>query len=356
MELLVRNSSLQAIAVLDTFESLIWTDKYIGCGDFEITSSVDSQIASFLTEDNYLSLDESEHTMIVEGLDIHADGENGNKIVFKGRSLESILDRRVIWTQTILTGNFQTGILKLLNENAISPTVTARKINRLVFEASTDPAITSLTIDTQFTGDNLYDAITALCLSKDVGFKMVLNDSEQFVFKLYAGVNRSYDQLVNPYVIFSPKFENLINSDYSETKATLKTVTLVAGEGEGSARLTTTVNVTAGAGLDLDRREMFTDARDISKTTSSGTLTDADYLKQLAQRGTEKLSENVFAQRFEGQVDPSRMFVYGTDFFMGDIVQTANEYGNEEKSQVTELIHSQDSSGVKVYPTFSTVA
>ncbi len=55
---------------------------------------------------------------------------------------------------------------------------------------------------------------------------------KQFVFELYAGFDRSYDQTENPYVIFSPKFENIINSNYIESKASLKTVTLVGGEGE----------------------------------------------------------------------------------------------------------------------------
>ena len=48
---------------------------------------------------------------------------------------------------------------KLLDENIINPSDTSRKVEGLIFEASTDPAITGLTVDAQFTGDNLYDAI-----------------------------------------------------------------------------------------------------------------------------------------------------------------------------------------------------
>ena len=90
----------------------------------------------------------------------------------------------------------------------------SRKVEGLIFEASTDPAITGLTVDAQFTGDNLYDAIRKLCDSKNVGFRIKLSDDNKFVFKLYAGADRSYDQFTNPYVIFSPKFENVINTNY----------------------------------------------------------------------------------------------------------------------------------------------
>ena len=49
------------------------------------------------------------------------------------------------------------------------------------------------------------------------------------------------------------------------------------------------------------------------------------------------------------------MFTYGVDFFMGDIVQIANEYGHETKSRIVELITSESEEGVSTYPTFEYV-
>lgn len=43
---------------------------------------------------------------------------------------------------------------------------------------------------------------------------------------------------------------------------------------------------------------------------------------------------------------------YGTDFFLGDTVQVANEYGMEGPSLVTEIIWAQDDKGYRCYPTF----
>lgn len=120
-------------------------------------------------------------------------------------------------------------------------------------------------LEAQYTGDNLYDVIQKICEEQGIGFKITLNDEKQFVFELYAGSDRSYDQTENPYVIFSPKFENIINSNYIESKASLKTVTLVGGEGEGADRRYTTV----GGGSGLNRRELFTDARDISSNVGA---------------------------------------------------------------------------------------
>ena len=355
MKLIVLDTFLKMLSVLDTFESLIWTERYSAYGDFEVYTSINDSVLEILKDDYYLWLKESDQTMIVEDRKIESDAENGNHFTVTGRSLESILERRIIWKQTILSGNFQNGIKKLLDENIINPSDASRKVEGLIFEASTDPAITGLTVDAQFTGDNLYDAIKKLCDSKNVGFRIKLSDDNKFVFKLYAGADRSYDQFTNPYVIFSPKFENVINTNYLESKKTLKTVTLVAGEGEGADRRTTTVACASGAGTGLNRRELYTDARDVSSTVDNETLTDTEYNAQLSQRGLENLAENIATKSFEGKVESTRMYRYGEDFFLGDMVQIVNENGIEGKARVTEFIRSQSKEGLDSYPTFVTV-
>lgn len=352
MDVTALNTNLDAISIVDVYESFIWTDRYYEYGDFELFTSMTDTILSYIRQDYYLQSRESEHVMIIEKIRINSDSENGNHITVTGRSLESILDRRIVWGQKTITGNLQNGIRTLLNENVISPADNKRRISNFIFEASTDPAITSLKIDAQYTGDNLYDVINKICSERSIGFKVTLNNNKQFVFKLYAGADRSYDQSVNPYVIFSPKFENIINSNYVESKSALKTVTLVGGEGEGSARKYTTV----GGGSGLNRRELFTDARDISSDVGDGVvLSDAAYTAQLQQRGKEKLAENTDVTSFEGQVETTVMFRYGEDFFNGDVVQIANEYGHETKARIVEIVMSEDEDGNSVYPTFKTI-
>lgn len=309
-------------------------------------------LLDYIKQDYYLQSKESEHVMIVEKIQITSDTEDGNHVTVTGRSLESILDRRIVWGQKLLSGNLQNGIKTLLNENVISPSDSNRKISNFIFKESTDSAITKLKLEAQYTGDNLYDVIQKICEEQGIGFKITLNDEKQFVFELYAGSDRSYDQTENPYVIFSPKFENIINSNYIESKASLKTVTLVGGEGEGAGRRYTTV----GGGSGLNRRELFTDARDISSNVGSDdALTDAEYMAQLQQRGKEKLAENVSITSFEGETETTIMFQYGKDFFNGDIVQIANEYGHETKARILEIVRSEDKDGYSVYPTFKTI-
>lgn len=352
MELFVLNADFESIAVIDTYESMIWTDRYNAYGDFEIYFAMDESLLEYIKEDYYLWLKESDHSMIIEDIKIDADTEEGNRLIVTGRSLESILERRIIWGQRIFSGNLQNAIQTMLNENIISPSVADRKIANFIFVPSTDSKITSLTIDNQYTGDDLYTVIKGLCEENNIGFKIVLTDDNQFAFSLYAGADRSYDQTENPYVVFSPNFENIINSNYFSSKAGYRNVTLVAGEGEGASRKTTVVGSASG----LDRRELFTDARDISSDTEDGTLSDAEYITQLRTKGLKNLADHMITTAFEGEVEVTRLFKYGEDFFIGDIVQIANEYGNENSAYISELIISNSDEGLSIYPTFKTIS
>lgn len=352
MELFVLNADFESIAVIDTYESMIWTDRYNAYGDFEIYFAMDENLLEYIKEDYYLWLKDSEHSMIIEDIKIDADTEEGNRLIVTGRSLESILERRIIWGQRIFSGNLQNAIQTMLNENIISPSVADRKIANFIFVPSTDSKITSLTIDNQYTGDDLYTVIKGLCEENNIGFKIVLTDDNQFAFSLYAGADRSYDQTENPYVVFSPNFENIINSNYFSSKAGYRNVTLVAGEGEGASRKTTVVGSASG----LDRRELFTDARDISSDTEDGTLSDAEYIVQLRTKGLKNLADHMITTAFEGEVEVTRLFKYGEDFFIGDIVQIANEYGNENSAYISELIISNSDEGLSIYPTFKTIS
>lgn len=352
MELFVLNADFESIAVIDTYESMIWTDRYNAYGDFEIYFAMDENLLEYIKEDYYLWLKDSEHSMIIEDIKIDADTEEGNRLIVTGRSLESILERRIIWGQRIFSGNLQNAIQIMLNENIIFPSVADRKIANFIFVPSTDSKITSLTIDNQYTGDDLYTVIKGLCEENNIGFKIVLTDDNQFAFSLYAGADRSYDQTENPYVVFSPNFENIINSNYFSSKAGYRNVTLVAGEGEGASRKTTVVGSASG----LDRRELFTDARDISSDTEDGTLSDAEYIAQLRTKGLKNLADHMITTAFEGEVEVTRLFKYGEDFFIGDIVQIANEYGNENSAYISELIISNSDEGLSIYPTFKTIS
>lgn len=352
------DSEFKTISVLDRFESFIWTDRYSSYGDFELYTLASLElirtIKNIHNNDYYVWSNISDHVMIVENYEITTDSEYGDHLRITGRSLESILQRRIVWGQTNVTGNLQTKLTELIGNQCMGYAGETRRIPGFTIEQSADPKITSLKIDTQFTGDNLYDAVKKVCDEKKIGFKITLNDENKFVFKLYSGSDRSYDQLENPFVIFSPKFENIINSDYRYNKENYKTVALIGGEGEGSDRTYVVSGDNQSKGL--LRKELFVDARDLtSKTEDGADLSASEYQNKLTSRGNEKLSDFKIDQYYDGEIDTSRMFKYNEDFFMGDIVQFESDYAFESRVRITEYIYSESKDGVQSYPTFEFV-
>lgn len=350
MEVLVLDTEFRAVSVIDNFESLIWTDRYYEAGDFEIYTAATVEMLQILKLDYYLWCKESEHVMIIEAIEIKTDPEEGNKLIVTGRSLESILDRRIIFGQTNVDDNLQNGVKKILMNNVINPLDETRKIENFIFEESTDIEILSLFLITQYNGENLYEALVDICKSMGVGFKITLNDENQFVFKLYYGTDRTYNQIEYPSVVFSNHFDNLINSDYISSKRDFKTVTIVGGEGEGDDRVMVGVSIDSGTGSGLERRESFTDCHATS-TNSGGGITAEEYMYQLFQKGLEDLSSHIITESFEGEITDT-LFTYDKDYYIGDIVEVSDDYGNNSEPRIIEYIYSYSNDEMKFYPTF----
>ena len=350
MNITVLDNNFCAKCILDEYESFIWVDKFYEPGTFELYTKVTNYILSNIKADDFLQIPESEHTMIVEDISIESDIESGDHIKIVGRSLESMLDRRIVWTQTNLETALYSGIKKLLDDAIVNPLIAERKINEFTYklaDTDLDAKIRALTMDHQYTGDNLLDIVTDLCSENKIGYKITLNRYNQFVFELYSGENRTYEQDKNPFVVFSPSYGNIINSNYTEKSSVVKKVALVAGEGEGTSRITSTVGSASG----FTRKEVYVDARDIRKEN----LDTNKYKAKLNSKGLDKLNEiNKDRKEIDGKCDTSTLYKYGRDFFLGDIVQIENEYGMESPSRVTEFTWSSSSSGLETYPTFAT--
>lgn len=356
----VLDGSYTTIALIDTYESFIWTERYLEAGDFELYLPIDARDIKKLQVGNYLSIVDSPNYMIIENLETESDIEDGDKLIVTGRTLGSVLDRRVIWDRVTLTGTFQNGVKKLLDDNVISPSVSARAIPGFIFKPSTDSKITAMTLDTEYLGEGLYEAIVELCTEKDIGWRVYPSGAGGFQFELYAGVNHSYDQTERPYVVFSQAYDNLIGSKYTYTLENYKTVARVEGpEVTGYPQFMGVAE--RGAVSGLSRRETYTSASvdsDVTKVDKSGKLTSSQINKInaiLNQKGLEALAETSIDEAFEAEINATRQFVYGEHFELGDIVQVEDALGFSRKVRVSEVMRSWDTNGYTMTPTFITM-
>lgn len=372
---------------MDAFESFIWTDRYREPGDFELYFVADSKITPYAKEDYYIWQKHSDRLMIIEDLNITTDAENGAHVTLTGRSLECLLERRVVAYRTVINGNLQNAVERILNENVISPGDADRKIPNIRFIRNDDPRVTALTCDLNLLGEYVLDVIEDVCEPHDLGFKMTYNEENGTLdFMLYYGEDRSYDQEKNPWVVFSPGFDNLLSSNYLKSSKNLRTAAVVGGDANYE-RGQEVIDVDGKPELTgMDRREMYVDGSDIelpnptvneesirerlekrgkteaeiqaaidSAMADALAQTTAVYRNQLQQKGLEELSKTYIVEAFEGEIEATRQYVYGEDFFIGDVVQVRDSYGKEASSRITEVVRSNDLNGEIMTPTFTTL-
>lgn len=397
MDAQILNRKFQTQCIIDGFESFIWTDRYNSPGDFELYLPVERAPLDYIKEGWYVWIRDSNRLCIIEDVTITSDAEDGPHITFDGRTLESLLERRCVYRRTIIDGNLQDGIEQLLNGNAISPSDSARKIPGLRFIRSTDPRVTKLTMCAEYLGEDLLAIVEEQCVLNDLGFQIIFNEElETFDFSLYFGADRSYDQEDLPWVVFSSKYDNLIGSNYYESKKELRTAAVIAGSdndemGQEVLDINGKPSITG-----IDRREMFVDGSDIevpkiievdeeeieedirekNPTATELQLIDlikkaiarahrdadianaenrAQFQEQLRQKGYTEVAKTYITESFEGVIEASIQYIYGRDFFIGDVVQVHDQFGKEAASRITEIVRCHDVNGETLTPTFTTL-
>ena len=352
MRLVILDSNFENVYEINEIIELVWNDKYSECSDFELSVPMNDYVKTLGLRKNLmlLSTDVSDKFMIIENATISTDADGEATLELSGRSIESLLRRRIIYKHTVCKGNMLDSIEKLFNENIIAPTDADRKIENFRFIRSKNPLITSIKIDDQYLGESLYDIVEGICSENNIGMKLIVKD-KHFEFSFFVGRDLSYNQQNEQRVLFSAQYGNLLDSTYKYSTEDESNVTLVGGEGEGASRKLLTVSRNDEKFTGWSRKEIFTDASGISSDAHGGVLSPADYEKQMRTQALDTFKENRRKSSYDGSVDkPSQTGVL--DYEVGDIVDIENEFNMTGNVKITEITHSLDDSGYSVLPYF----
>lgn len=265
VDILVLDGDLQPLALIDNYASLIWAKRYVEEGDCELYIEATTENLSYLRKGNYLRRVDDDMVCRIEKIQLETDAENGNFLIVTGYDVKKILRQRVIWNTISVDGNVEDYIRRIVSENVVNPSQSARQITNASGVANFflgDEAGFTEVITEQTSYKNVAEKLQEICTKYGWGFKIIV-DIGNFYFVLYKGTDRSSS------VIFSPEFENIISTKYSDDKSNVYNVALVGGEGEGSKRARNVSGYAEG----LDRSEIFVDAKDISRIITYDELT-----------------------------------------------------------------------------------
>lgn len=265
IEVYVLDGDLNPIGLIDTYNSLIWSNRYNTEGDCELYLEATDDNLTLLRKGKYLSRLDDEMVCRIEKIELDTSTQNGNYITVTGYDVKKILSQRILWSQSNVDGNVEDYIRNMIYKTLVNPNLSARAITntqgRQNFMLGDKAGFTEVTTE-QASYSKVSDKVQEFCKVYGWGYKVIV-DIGNFYFILYKGTNRSEN------VIFSNDFENLISTKYTEDHSNLANVALIAGEGEGSERARNVSGYAEG----LDRYEIYVDARDLSKTITWEELT-----------------------------------------------------------------------------------
>lgn len=352
--LYVLNENFVPFYNISEFTSLIWTERYWEYSEFELEIIYDVDVINNVKVGNYLALGDSSNIMIIESISISYEIEDkaSRYIVYKGKSLECLLERRIVWEGEWLYENTdaQDIIIGLITNAIVKPKDNNRKVG--FFTTKKNPDIPKMVLTLMGDGDNIYEIVRSICQEKQIGMRCSLNENSGLVeFSLYVGLDRSYDQMVNPPVIFSAEYENLGPSRYTFDTSNYKTAALVVSpwrdteekDDEGNIIESDTTRSVLEVGdfsiKGINRREIFVES-------GSG------YPDDMVQEAMEEIADANRLEELDSELDPKRQFAYNEHYTIGDTVQVITEFGLDAKAIVIEFIRSWDENGYTEVPTF----
>lgn len=343
----LQNDTFTRIGVIDNATSVIWVKRFNAVGEFELYIKASAQLLELFQGDIFLTRDDSNVGMYVEKIQLNTDSENGDYLTISGRSAECILGWRII-QRAVFSGATTTAeyIIRNLIERQLIYSEIIINPNAITWLSLGPNNGWQDLVTRQFTGKNLLEVVQELCVTYNYGFEFAWTGSG-FQINLYKGTDRSFDQTENTFVVFSPEFENLGNTEYIFDTSNYANAAIIGGEGEGNARTYAFVYPEGVEGF--KRRVIYIDARQ----SSSDDLTTNQYKTMLAEEGKEALEQRKITTSFNGEILNYNNYTYGVDYSLGDKVSVINEYGIRGNTTVIEITEVEDENGYKLVPTLS---
>ena len=290
--------TLTRVGWVDVWVSLYWDSPYYSEGGFTLEVRPTTENLQLLQEGRWL-VRSDETPRIPMRICSRANQNENATLVVSGYPATWLLTKRV-------------SAEKIKNKNA------EQAMRSLVQAAKPWPRLdlgTEYGFDTVFSkqasGGSIFDYCQTIGQACDLGFRIILDGKGSDRKLLFECFRPTFD----PNNRYSPKWGNLLNTNWSFADTDYANVALVQGAGEGDARATCWVGDVDSAGA--DRREIYIDARDIQPDEENNeTTTSQSYLQKLADRGGEKLLTQLRTGSIEFDVEDNALAV-------GDVVSAS---------------------------------
>jgi len=311
-EIKVYDRDFNWIAATRAAESVQFTRELYGAGTFQITVSARTRgAADMLTGGNIVVINGDPHRSgIIRDFTVERKragclysirGETGAGLARQRLSVPptQAQDPSALGYDRI-NAPAETVIKHYINANLASPYDAARAIPGLIVAPDMGRGAA---FPAQLRFGKLDEDLADICRYAGMGYEICADCAAgKWVMDVIPGADRTVSQTANGPVIFAAEEQNVSEYRYVENRANYKNAAYCGGAGENESRLIQVV----GGGAGLDRYEVFIDC-------GNANVTDLLALGQI------KLADYQAAKTLDLTALP-RVFVFGRDYFLGDLV------------------------------------
>lgn len=370
MELYTLDRNFKKQETIDEFDSAIWTERYYGDGDFELVVPAKKTLMSKLAKGQLMMCEDSDIPMILETREITTT------MKATGISLTKWLNNRIVRTNadhsikehlgdtrkpgellTWLVQNFciSGGYIDGSTPIGLSATDRVRLVIPGLVIGATDTS--GSIIEWQIPYGPLYDALNQIATTYELGIKIKLdyaNESGyQISFHNYKGADRTSGQTVNPAIQFSPGMDSFTNVTDLDSFLDYRNLILAFAANAPATYMTANAGRStsvpdATSGFDLRIHQEFADF-------DTAGLTVAKIGTVLNEKAKLVLGDFKAVQLVDGEIVPNKQVIFGTHYFLGDLVEVKGNSGVKQNARITEYVRSQDSTGERAFPTVTMV-
>lgn len=366
----------EKVCIIDNYSSFLWVERFDEPGEFNITIPFESELCSLVKLYDYIYSPDFDNYMIVEKIDSKITLEGDVSFQISGRSLESLLDRRIIGIDTLIEENLEDSVRQLIyhcftSQNYFKKEGFYHRDTNLVFEYSNDSDIYTKRYFGEFnSGDDCLTMIETMVKTRNLGFKIYCSyDNCKFILKLRKGLDHSKDQKDRMPVIFSQLYENLLESDFQEEGGVNHKNRIIipysysvnsSNGAWASFGYGTKYHFDQYCGKYIDSEsfekvDLSSDASNLYGNALNGSGL-FDYVdKTMNDKLRNKIQEFKIDKTFDTKTIDSANYTYKKEYNLGDIIQVEDRFGNSLALRVGEFTWTYDGNGVDSYPSLKDI-
>lgn len=374
--------------MVEGYSSMIWTERYIENGEFEMKTPKISDTRTLLPEGSLISLRDSDEVMLVEAHTLGRDSDNMPEMTLTGRTFPTFFENRAL-LPTIYNEKWSvyrqytpSEMIALLmwmfaiNTNGEDPTRVATTMDSYLYilnaivtdSTSATQSSISWTLETKTVYDTLHDFLvlanfgirtirpkntsgnvmtfdTTRTTSRGTPTKTLSSTiSDKLRFDVYHGLDRTRNQTDRTPIIFHYDSGHIDDPSYLFSIKDLKHAAAVHSSLGNTLVWPDTTPPPSTTVTGLNRRLLLVDGG------TQGSMSEAEFTAAITQKARIELMKHNRAVIFDGAISPLSPYKYNSHYFLGDKVTLLAEYGYEAQMMVNEYVRTEDIEGDRGYP------